>query len=272
MIDPSEKLSNDHTHDTQSCCLTDAMLEPSKHGSEPRTVGKLESLAGQLIESLAQRSAVEPVIASASAVLQSADEMKMAELDDPALAFAEFYNSGNLVGDRGPDTSAYRGRNGCESVRPTLHVLSAFAQHRIEEDGSIVMTRLDRHHIQHPILSSKAEIKSVQDQNQSSSWQAPISRPRCELSQSRTKSPTQPLRSKAIASSESFQRACVHKHCLQRSGMRSLTLAASSFLADSPRTLALTALTTSGTEVINFRSATSRFRVPRMHARELHTD
>jgi hypothetical protein len=38
------------------------------------------------------------------------------------------------------------------------------------------------------------------------------------------------------------------------------------------RTLALTALATSRTEVINFGSATLRFRVPRMHARELHTD
>ena len=272
MIDPSEKLSNNHAHDTQSCCLGDAMLELSEHGSEPRTVGKFERLAGQLVESLAQRSAMESVIASTSAVLQSADEMKMAELNDPALACAEFYNSGNLVGDRGPDTSVYGGRDGCEGLRPTLHILSAFAQHRIEEDGSILMTGLDRHHIQNPILPSKAKIKSVQDQNQRSFWQVQTPRPRCELSQRCTKPPTQPLRSKAIASSESFQCACVHEHCLQSSRMYSLTFAASSFLADSPRTLALTALTTSGTEVINFCSATARFRVPRMHARELHTD
>jgi hypothetical protein len=272
MIDPSEKLSNDHAHDTQSFCLRNAMPELREHGSEPTAIGKLESLAGQLVERLAQRSCVQSVIASAAAVLQSTDEMKMAELNDPALGCTELDNTGNLVGDRGANTSVYRRRNGCEGVGPTLHVLSAFAQHRIEEDGSILMAGFDRHHIQNPIFSSKAKVKSVQDQNQRSFRQGKVPRPRCELSQSRTKPPTQPLRSKAIASSKSFQRACVHKHWAQRSGVRSLTLAASSFLADSPRTRALTALTTSGTEVINFRSATLRVRVPRMHAHELHPD
>jgi hypothetical protein len=166
MIDSSEKLSNNHAQDTQSCCLMNATLELSEHGSEPRTVGKLERLAGQLIEGLAQRSAMQSVIASASAVLQSTDEMKMAELNDPTLACAEFDNSGNLVGDRGPDASVDGGRNGCESVRPTLHVLSAFAQHRIEEDRSILMAGFDRHHIQNPVFAPKAKVQSVQDQNQ----------------------------------------------------------------------------------------------------------
>ena len=272
MVDPPEKLPNDHAHNTQSFCLGKAILEPSEHGSEPTAIGKLESLAGQLIERLAQGSSMESVIASAAAVLQSADEMKMAELNDPALGCTKLHNTGNLVGDRGADAFVYGAGNCRQCVRPTLHVLSAFAQHRIEEDGSILMTWLDRHHIQNPILSSKAKIKSVQDQNQRSFWQAQIPRTRCELSQSCTKPPTQPLRSQAIASSESFQCACVHEHCLHSSRMYSLTFATSSFLADSPRTLALTALTTSRTEVINFCSATSRVRVPRMHARELHTN
>jgi hypothetical protein len=272
MIDSPEKLSNDHAHDTQSCCLANAIVELSEHGSEPTAIGKLESLAGQLIEGLAQGSSMESVIASASAILQSTDEMKMAELNDPALGCTELDNTGNLVGDRGPDAFVYGGGNCREGVRPTLHVLSAFAQHRIEEDGSILMARLEGHHIQNPIVSSKAKIKSVQDQNQRSFWQAQIGRTRCELSQSSTKPSTQPLTGKAIAWSESFQCASVHKDRVQSSTMYSPRLAASSFLADSPRTLALTALTTSGTEVINFCSATPRVRVPRMHARELHTD
>ena len=238
MVDPPEKLSNDHAHNTQSFRLANAIVELSEHGSEPRAIGKLESFAGQLIERLAQGSAMESVISSAAAVLQSADEMKMAELNDPALACAEFDNTRNLVGDRGTDTMAW----------------------------------LDRHHIQDPIFFLKSEIKSVQDQNQGALWQAHGPRSRCELSQSSTKPPTQPLVGKTIAWSESFQCASVEQHCFESSRTRSPRLAAALFLADPPRTLALTALTTSGTEVINFRSATSRFRVPRMHARELHTD
>ena len=272
MVDPPEKLSNDHAHDTQSFCLPNAIVELSEHRSERRAIGKLESLAGQLIERLAQGSAMESVISSAAAVLQSADEMKMAELNDPALACAQFDNTRNLVGDRGTDTSVYRGRNGCEGVRPPLHVLSAFAQHRIEEDRSILMTRLYRHQIHNPIFAAKAKVQSVQDQNQRPFGQVQISRSRCDLSKYGTKAPTQSLSSKAIASSESFQCSSIDKDCVQRSGVCSAMLSAAALLANSPRTLALTALTTSRTKMINFRSATSRFRVQRMHARELHTD
>ncbi len=256
MVDPSEKLSNDHAYDTQSFCLAKPIVELSEHGSEPTAIGKLESLAGQLIECLAYGSSMQSVIASASAILQSADEVKMTELNDPTLGGAELDNTGNLVGDRGPNAFVYGGRNGCECVRPTLHVLSAFAQHRVEEDGSILIAGLERHHIQNPIFASKSEIKSVQDQNQGSFWQAHSSRSRCELSQISTKPPTQPLRSKAVAWSESFQCASVYKDRFQRSTTRSVRFASTPFFADSPRTLALTALTTSRTEVINFGSAT----------------
>ena len=58
------------------------------------------------------------------------------------------------------------------NARPALHVLSARQENRIEEDGAILMARLDRHYIQDPVFPSKAKVKSVQDQNQGSSWQA----------------------------------------------------------------------------------------------------
>jgi hypothetical protein len=125
-----------------------------------------------------------------------------------------------------------------------------------------LMDRLDRHHIQHPIFSSKAEIKSVQEQNQRASWQAQSPWSRYELSQRSTKPPTQPLRGKAIAWSESFECASVQQRGLENSATRALRLAASPFLANSPCMLALTALPTSRTEVINLGSATTGFRVP----------
>jgi hypothetical protein len=134
------------------------------------------------------------------------------------------------------------------------------------------MAWLDRHQVQDPIFSSKAEIKSVQDQNQRSCRQAQTPRSRYELLQRSAKTPTQPLTGKTVAWSESFQCASVQQHCLQNSTTSSPTLAAAPFLANSPRPLALTALTTSRTEVIDFGFATGRFRVARMHARELDTD
>jgi hypothetical protein len=272
MIDPPEKLPNDHAHDAQSCCLANKVPQFFEHGLQPGAIGQLQGLADMLVKRFAQGSACQVAIASASAVLQSADEMKMAELHDPALAGAEPDNSGNLVGDRGPDASVNVGGDRRECLRPALHVLSACQQNRIEEDGSILMARLDRHHIQHPVLFSKAKVQSVQDQNQRSSWQAYTPRSRYELAQRPAKTPTQTLTGKAVTWSESFQCASVQQHCLQSSTTPSPTLAAAPFLANSPRPLALTALTTSRTEVIDFGFATRRFRVARMHARELDTD
>lgn len=262
MVDASEKLSNDHTYDVQGFGLPNKLSEFFEHGLQPGAIGQFESLADMLVKRFAQGSAYQSAIASAAALLQSADEMEVAELDDPAMAGAELDNPGNLVGDRGPDPFVNGGGNGCECVRPTPHVLSAWLEHRIEKDCSILMDRLERHHIQDPIFPSKSEIKPVQEQNQGASWQAQLPRSRYEPAQRSTKPPTQPLRGKAIAWSKSGECASVHKHRLQRSRTRSLRLAATPFLADSPRSLALTALTTSRTEVINLGSATTGFRVP----------
>lgn len=272
MVDTPEKLSNNHAHDSQSCGFLNKMPQLFEHDLQPAAVGQLESLPDTLVKRFAQGSVLQSAIASTSAVLQAADEMKVAELNDPALARAESDNSRNLVGDRGTDASVNGGGNGCECLRPTLHVLSPWQEHRIEEDSSILMARLDRHHIQNPIFSSKAEVKSVQDQNQGASGQSQRPRSRHAVSQASTKTSTQALRGKSVAWRQSFQGATIQQHCFENSRTRWPRLAATSFLADSPRPFALTALTTSRTEMINFGFATWRFRVPRMHARELDTD
>jgi hypothetical protein len=272
MVDPPQKLPNDHAYDTQSCGLANKIPQLFEHGSQLGTVGELESLTGKLVERFAQGSAGQPAVSSASAVLQPADEMKMAKLHDPALASAEPDNSRNLVGDRGSNASVYGSRDGCDCLRPTLQVLPAWQEQRVEEDGSILMTRFGSHQVQDPIFSSKPEIKSIQDQNQRSSRQAQGARLRYELAQRSTKTATESLPSKAEARGEGFQCASVQQNCLQHSRTCSPQLATSLFDADSPRTLAVTALTTSRTEPMDVGSATRGFRVPRMHARELHTD
>jgi hypothetical protein len=272
MLNPPEKLPNDHAQDAQAFCFLNKLSEFVEHGLQLGAIRQVESSPDMLVERFAQGSALQSAIASTSAVLQSTDEMKMAELHNPALARAEPDNSGNLVGDRGSDASVNGGRDRCECLRPALHVLSARQKNRIQEDRSILMARLYGHLIQDPVFSSKAKVKSVQDQNQGSSWQAQNPRLRYELSQASTETPTQTLTGKAVAWSESFQCASVQQHCLQSSTTSSHRLAAAPFLANSPRPLALTALTTSRTEAIDFGFATGRLRMARMHARELHTD
>lgn len=272
MVYAPEKLSNDHAHDAQAGCSANELPQFFDDGLQPGAVGQLESFSDMLVKRFAQGSAFQSAIASASAVLQAADEMEMAELHDPALALAEPDNSGNLVGDRSLDPSVYAGGDRCECLRPALHVLSALQENRVEEEGSILMARLDRHHIHDPVFSSKAKVKSIQDQNQGPSWQAQNPSARYEVPQASAKTPSQTLMGKPIAWRETFQRAAVQQYCFQNSRTHTTRLAAAPFLADSPRPLALTALTSSRTEVINFGLATRRFRVARMHARELDTN
>ena len=272
MVDPSEKLANDHAYDTQSFGSANQTSELFEHRVQTGPGADLESFACKLIELFAQGSARQVAVSPTPDVLQSADEMKMAELNDPSLGGTEPDNSRNLVGDRGSDAPAYVSGNGCECLGPALHVLSAGQQHRIEKDSSILMARLECHHIQDPIFSSEAEVKSVQDQNQGSSGQPNTPRSRFEFAQLLPKTTAQSLMGNAVLWSESFQCAPIQKNCFEPLRMCSPRLAASTFVADSPRTVAMTALTTSRTEVINFRPATWRFRVRRMHARELHTN
>src|SRR5262245_16912315 len=272
MIDPSEELAHDHAHDTQFCCLAFEISQLLDHDFQTGTIGEIESWSGKLIESFAQRSAGQSAISSASAVLQSTDEMKMAELNNPALALAEPDDSSNFVGDRGPDASVDVNGDRGDCLRPAPQVLPAHQEHRIEEHSLISMARLDRHQIQHPISSSKSEVKSVQEQSQRSCWQAQLPRSRYQLSQRSAKTATQSLRGKAIARCHTLQRSSLHQDCFQKSGRSSPRVRSSFLSADAPRPFAKAALATARTEAVNFRSATWRFRVQQIHARELSTD
>lgn len=272
MVHPSEKLSHDHAYDAQSCGLTLQISQLSEHDLQTGAVGEIESLAGKLVEGFAQSSASQSAIAVASAVLQATDDMEVAELHDPALGGAQSDNPRNLVGDRGPDASAYVRGDRRNRLRPAPQVLPAWQEQRIEEDGSTLAAGLHPHQVQHPVFPSKPEVNSIQDQNQRSDRQAQAPRSRHKPPQSLTTTATQTLTGKAIARRQSSQCLPVEQNCLQNSSAPSPRLAASPLFADSPRLLAATALATSRTEVMDFGSATKRFRVPRMHARELHTD
>ena len=269
MVHPAEKLANDHAYDAQSFCSANQTPELFEHRVQPGTGADLQSFACKLVEFFAKRSACQVAVSPATDVLQSADEMKVAELHDPTLAGAQLDDSRNLVGDRGSDASVNGGGNGCECLRPALHVLSAWQKHRIEEDGSVLTARLDGHHIQDPVFASEAEVKSVQDQNQGSSGQAQHPRSGYKTSQDLSPTVSDGLLSKASARRQTLQGSSLHHNGLQQTGRIAPKLATSFLCTDAPRPLATTALTTTRTEAIDFCSATGRFRVQTIHAREL---
>jgi hypothetical protein len=157
-------------------------------------------------------------------------------------------------------------------VRPALYILSPWQKHRIEEERSILTARFDGHQVQDPMVSLKPKVQSVENQDQRPCWQAQSARSGHELPQGLTTTVPQRLTCKASARCQTFQSSPLHQYCFQKPGRSSPRLASSFLSADAPCTLATAALATSRTEAIDFRSATWRFRVRRIHARELDTD
>lgn len=272
MVHPPQELPNDHAYDAQSRGLALQLSQLSEHALQTGAVGEIEGLAGKLVEGFAQSSASQSAIASASAVLQAADDMEVTELHDPALGGAQPDNPRDLVGDRGSDASAYVRRDGGDRLRPAPQVLPAWQEQRIEEDGSTLAAGLHPHQVQHPVFPSKPEVNSVQDQNQRYGRQAQVPRSRHKLVQSPTESVAHCLNGKATARCETFQSSTLHQDRFQKPGRSSPRLASSFLPADAPCTLATAALATSRTRVMDFGSATRRFRVRGIHARELSTD
>jgi len=272
MVDPPQKLPNDHADNAQVFGLANQIPELFEHGVQMGTVGEFESLAGQLIERFAQGPANQPAVSSPAAVLQSADEMEMAELNDPALARTEPDDSGNLVGDRGPDTSVDISGDRGNDLRPAPQVLPAWQEHRIEEDRSIVVTRLDRHQIQDPVFSSKTKINSVQEQDQRPCRQAQRPRLGQKPPQGLTTTVPHRLSTQTSARCQTLQGSPLPQDRFQKCGRSSPTFASAFLSAHAPCTFAATALTTSRAKPMDFGLATGRFRVRRIHARELPID
>jgi hypothetical protein len=166
----------------------------------------------------------------------------------------------------------YISGNRRDRLIPAPQVFPPRQEHRIEEHGSIVVTRFDRHQVQDPMPSSKSKVNSIANQDQRPCGQPQRARLRYQFAQYLPKPMPQCLRRETCARREAFQSAPLHQDGFHKAGRTSPTLASSFLSANAPRSFATAALTTSRPEAIDFRSATRRFRVRRIHARELATD
>ena len=269
MFGPPQKLPDRHAHHARSHRLLNEFLQALEYPLQAWTIGQFQGLTGELVESLSHWSAYEFALASAPAALQLADEMKMAQLHDPGLPRRQPYHPPNVVGYRGAYASVYSCGNRRECLRPAAEILPLWQEHRIEKQCSILMARLHGHQIQDPMTAPKAKVQSVHYEDQRARRQAQSTRSRDELAQGLTKTVPQRLTSKTGARRKAFQSPSFDQDGSQKTGRNSPALAASLFAADPPCTLAMAALTTSRTEAMDFGLATGRFRVRRIHAREL---
>ena len=269
LVGPPEKLPHYHTGAGSTARLTDQPFQTQKDPLQLGAIGKLQRLAGKLVAKFTHGSAYHFSLSRSPIALQLADEMKMAQLRDPASARGQGGGAPNLVGNQGSNALLRSDRNGADGLRPPADLFPTRKKQRVEEKSVVLMTGLQGHQIQHPRTLMETKVKSVDQKDQWAHWHTQGARSGRELVHSPTKTVTQGLRSKPSTGSKTFQSSSLQQHRVQKSGRSAPTLAASFFSADAPRAPALAALTTPRAEAMNFGSTTRRFHVRRIHAREL---
>lgn len=269
LIGASEKLPNHHAGTHGATGLIDKFFEAPQNPPKLATIGKLQCLAGKLVTGFTHVSASDGPLCSSPIALQLADEMKMAQLQDPAPACGERGDAPDLVGNQRSYALLHGDRNGADALRPVPDLFSTGKKQRIEENRTVLMTGFERHQIQHPRTTLEAKVEPV-DQNSQWPWQLHSPGAGYKTKHEPMKTVAQgPLRKTMVITCKVFQRPAIYQNGLQQAGRRSPRMTATPFLPNSPGTLAAAASTTARTEPIDFGPTTPRFRVQRFHAREL---
>ena len=272
LICAPEKLSHHPAGTDSAAGLTNEVFEAPKDPLKLVTVGKLQCLTGELIAGFTHGSVSEGSLSGSPIALQLADEMEMTQLQGPTFVCRQRGNTSDLIGDYGRNALLYAQRNGADRFQPAIEILPTREKQGIEEKSVISMTRFECHEIKHPRAASETKVKAVDQEHQWACRYVQGAILRHHSTQGSTKTMTQGLRGQSGAWSEPFQSFSFQQHGIQKTGGGPPTLATSFFLPDAPRPLAMAALTTSRAEAVSPGPATGRFRVQRIHARELHTD
>jgi hypothetical protein len=269
LIGPSEKFSDYHADTDRTARLTDQLAQTLKGPLELGTIGKLQCLTGKLIANLTHVSACDFFLSSSSVAMQLADEMEMTKLQDPAFLDGQRGDASNLVGNQGAYTLLYFDRYGVDGLRPAIDLFPTGKKQRVEENSAALMTRPQGHQVQHLRTLVEAKVKTV-DQKDERPSQFYNSRARHKTTHELMKPVAQgPMRKTVVTARQIFQRVPLQKNGLQQFERRSPWTPSKLFLPDSPRSFAVTAPTAARTKTVHFGPATMRFRMQRLHAREL---
>jgi len=264
-----EKFPNYHVDTARTTRLTQERFHTLQDTLEIGTVRKLQRLTGKSVESLTHAFAYGFSPPPSLAALYLADEVKVTQLQDPAFVHGQGGNAPNLVGDHGANAFVQPYRNGVDGLHPTADFLPTGKKQRVQEQSIVLVTGLQAHQVQDPWSSVEAKVKTV-DQKYQGARESYNSGTGYRAVQESTETVTEGLRRKtAVLPRDIFQRPPMHKDCFEHRRRQSPRTTASAFLPDSPGPLAVIALAASRAKTINFRLATSRFRVQYPHAREL---
>ena len=166
LMGASKKLPNHHAGTASAARLADQCFQTQKDPLQLGAIGKLQRLAGKLVAKFTHGSAYHFSLSRSPIALQLADEMKMAQLRDPASARGQGGGAPNLVGDQGLNAFACSDRNSADALQPVIDLFPTGKKQRIEENRTALMTRLQGHQIQHPRTTFEAKVKAVDQKNQ----------------------------------------------------------------------------------------------------------
>jgi len=269
LVGASEKLSHHHAGTDSITRFPGKLIQTLKDALEPGTIGKLQGLTGELIANFTHISACDFSFSPSPVALQLADEMKMTQLQGPAFLGGQRGDAPNLVGHQRSYVLLHSGCNGADGLRPATDFLPTGKKQRVQENSAVLMAGFQSHQIQHPRTSVEAKVKTIDQKNQRS-WQLHRSGVGHKTTHNVVKPVAQrPVRKTVVASCKVFQCPPLQQNCLQQSNRRSPMTTTSPFLPCSPGALAVAALATTRSKAMNFCPTTARFRMQRLHAREL---
>lgn len=147
------------------CGLRHQLLEAIEDGPELLAVHSANGFLEQFVGLLAQDSCHQIGASPTQALAQRSQQMKVAQLKNPAIFIRDGATSVELVPDESPDGLALFSRDCRQRILPCLHPFRAFDKNRINERGGFGVHRPERHEVKHPRGAFESEPEAIDQKN-----------------------------------------------------------------------------------------------------------
>jgi len=198
---------------------------------------------------------------------QGREQMEVAPLVYPGVLCRQSLESSQSIGNKGFDSFLCVLRYCINYVFPRGNRLTTFGEYWIEEIHTVRASRLQRHEIQHPLLPSKFEIHTIDDEDVRPLGERLRYR-RNERTQCAGKSCRDTHGLNTEVASLLLQCMTINEYACEQSFTVSRARASALSLTYSPGALAITTLSSPSAETPHRSVAAGRFRVSSCHTRQ----
>lgn len=261
MMDVSEKLAHRHAHLPCRQRLAHRGSQAPEGSLKERTVRELQRLASQLVQTLSDCPASQSGLFAAAAPLELADEVKMTELEDPAVVASERFHPSQVVADQSPNAAFGLGGDRPQDLAPELGTLATPEQQGIQKHRRVLGAGVERHQRPHAKAAAKTKPQPVDQEDEVPCGIFAGTRLREKLTQRVAKALADGLGRQGCSAQEHPQGLIGPKDSVQEVQPVSAMRAPASVLPNPPRSPAPAALPTPHPVRINSGPTTRGFRV-----------